>query len=249
MYERFSELLQENGVTAYKVSKATGVPQSTLSDWKRGVSYPKYDKLQKIAEYFGVSVKYLKGETDIREDFENNPDYYVPAQYREMGMDAEAYYRFKQAEAEDAQRESSLPAGAIPYVPGPMVLIPLVGSVNCGTPLFADENIEEYIPTRKSEMLSGEKYFYLKAKGDSMINAGIQDGDLLFIRKQSDVNSGDIAVVTINGDEATLKRVIKKENALVLQPENPSYETKIYVGSEVNNICIKGRLMKVEKTF
>ena len=82
-----------------------------------------------------------------------------------------------------------------------------------------------------------------------MINVGIHDGDFLFIRQQSDVDSGDIAVVAINGDDATLKRVIKKENSLVLQPENPAYETKIYVGSEVDNICIRGRLMKVEKRF
>lgn len=60
MYEIFSKLLQENGVTPYKVSKETGVSQSTLSDWKRGVSTPKIDKLQRIADYFGVSVEYLQ---------------------------------------------------------------------------------------------------------------------------------------------------------------------------------------------
>ncbi|MBS5763561.1 MAG: helix-turn-helix domain-containing protein [Lachnospiraceae bacterium] len=60
MYEIFSKLLQEHGVTPYKVSKETGVSQSTLSDWKRGVSTPKIDKLQKIANYFGVSVEYLQ---------------------------------------------------------------------------------------------------------------------------------------------------------------------------------------------
>ena len=59
MYENFSKLLQKNGVTPYKVSKETGVSQSTLSDWKRGVSTPKNDKLQKIADYFGVSIEYL----------------------------------------------------------------------------------------------------------------------------------------------------------------------------------------------
>lgn len=249
MYERFSKLLQENGVTAYKVSKETKIPQSTLSDWKRGISSPKYDKLKKLADYFGVSVEYLKGETDIREDFENDPDYFVPDEMKKLGIDAEDYYRFKQAEAEDAQRDSSLPADAIPYVPVDTVLIPLVGSVSCGTPLFADENIEDHIPTPTKDMLTGEVYFWLKAKGDSMINVGIHDGDFLFIRKQPDVDNGDIAVVAINGDEATLKRVIKKENALILQPENPSYETKIFVGEEVNSICIKGRLMKVEKRF
>lgn len=58
MYEIFSRLLQKNGVTPYKISKETGVSQSTLSDWKRGLSTPKIDKLQKIANYFGVSVEY-----------------------------------------------------------------------------------------------------------------------------------------------------------------------------------------------
>lgn len=59
MYEIFSQLLQKYGITPYKVSKETGVSQSTLSDWKRGVSTPKQDKLQKIADYFGVTIDYL----------------------------------------------------------------------------------------------------------------------------------------------------------------------------------------------
>lgn len=66
MYENFSKLLQKYGVTSYKVSKETGVSQSTLSDWKRGVSTPKHDKLQKIADYFGVSVEYIISGTDTK---------------------------------------------------------------------------------------------------------------------------------------------------------------------------------------
>lgn len=75
MYEIFSKLLQKNGVTPYKVSKETGVSQSTLSDWKRGISTPKSDKLQKIADYFGVSLGYLMGTEDEPNaiDKENNP--------------------------------------------------------------------------------------------------------------------------------------------------------------------------------
>ena len=72
MYEIFSELLQKNGVTPYKVSKATGVSQSTLSDWKRGISTPKQDKLQKIADYFGVPLTYLlTGNTTAPEKGKN----------------------------------------------------------------------------------------------------------------------------------------------------------------------------------
>ena len=64
-----------------------------------------------------------------------------------------------------------------------------------------------------------------------------------------DVDSGDIAVVSINGNDATLKRVIKKQNAIVLQPENPAYEMKIFVGKEMEEVHIRGRLMKLEKRF
>lgn len=66
MYERFEELLKEKGITPYKVSQETGVSQPTLSDWKRGASTPKTDKLQKIADYFGVSLDYLTGKSEIQ---------------------------------------------------------------------------------------------------------------------------------------------------------------------------------------
>lgn len=65
MFKKFSELLQKNGVSAYSVSKATGISQQTLSDWKKGKSQPKIDKLQKIADYFGVPLSYFTGENDI----------------------------------------------------------------------------------------------------------------------------------------------------------------------------------------
>ena len=74
MYENFSKLLQKYGVTPYKVSKETGVSQSTLSDWKRGISTPKNDKLQKIADYFGVSLEYLMtGKNDSLKELQLKP--------------------------------------------------------------------------------------------------------------------------------------------------------------------------------
>lgn len=147
------------------------------------------------------------------------------------------------------EERQMLPPDAIPYIPEKTIPIPLVGAVNCGTPLFAEDNIEEYIDTPISDITSGETYFWLRAKGDSMVNIGIYEGDLLLIRQQNDVDSGDIAVVAINGDDATLKRVIKKENAIVLQPENPAYEMKIFVGKEMEDVKIRGRLMQLRKLF
>lgn len=115
--------------------------------------------------------------------------------------------------------------------------------------MFADSNIEGYQPTPSADILTGYEYFYLRAKGDSMINAGINEGDLLLIRKQDDVDSGDIGIINVNGDEETLKRIIKKDGAVILQPENPSYETKIYMGKELDTVHIQGRLMQVVKRF
>ena len=149
----------------------------------------------------------------------------------------------------DWEETNNLPEGAIPYTPEAMVNIPLVGSVNCGTPLFAEDNIEGYIPTPESDIQTGETYFWLRAKGDSMVNVGIHDGDLLLIRKQDDVDNGDIAVVAVNGDEATLKRVKKQENAIILQPENPNCETRVFIGEDMEKISIRGRLMQLRKEF
>lgn len=196
-----------NGKTRNDMCEALGVKYTTFTDWVKGNSYPRIDKIELMANYFGIE------KFDLVEE------------------------------------KQFLPDGVIPYANRKMVLVPLVGVVNCGVPLFAEDNIEEYIDTPSEDLESGETYFWLRAKGDSMINVGIHAGDLLLIRKQDDVNSGDIAVVSVNGDDATLKRIIKKENAIILQPENPACETKFFVGEEINTIKIRGRLMKLEKRF
>lgn len=99
--------------------------------------------------------------------------------------------------------------------------LPIVGRISCGNGTIAYEDIESYEPTPK-EWVAGGEYFYLRAKGDSMVNARIYDGDLLLIRKQPEVENGEIAAVLI-GDEAVLKRVYKNGDMLVLQSENPNY--------------------------
>lgn len=102
-----------------------------------------------------------------------------------------------------------------------VTMLPIVGHISCGNGSLAFEEIEDYEPTPK-EWLKGGKYFYLRAKGDSMTGARIYEGDLLLIRKQPEVENGEIAAVLI-GDEAVLKRVYRNNNQLVLQSENPNY--------------------------
>ena len=116
--------------------------------------------------------------------------------------------------------------------------IPLLGDIACGEPIFASEDKESY-------ELAGTDIradFCLRACGDSMINARIYDGDIVFIREQPMVEKGEIAAVIIN-DEATLKRVYyyPEQNKIILNPENPAYEPFVYVGEELNSIRILGK--------
>ena len=117
---------------------------------------------------------------------------------------------------------------------------PLLGEIACGEPTFADEDFESYIEAGADIKAD----FCLKAKGDSMINARIYDGDIVFIRTQPTVNNGEVAVVIID-DEATLKRVYyyPEQQKVVLQAENSKYEPFIYSDEELDHIRILGKVV------
>ena len=129
------------------------------------------------------------------------------------------------------------------------VKIPIVGSIRAGMPILAEENIIGYEIISKGEIMSSKEYFYLKVKGDSMINARIHEGDLVLVVKQDYVdNNGDIMAVRVNGNEATLKRVFIQEKGILLQAENPKYEPLYYPKSDVANgyVGIIGKAIEVK---
>ena len=121
-----------------------------------------------------------------------------------------------------------------------MLYVPLLGAVSCGIPKFAEENIEEYVCLPESLFGRGE-FFLLRAKGDSMTGAGIEDGDLILIRRQSTADYNQIVVALLD-DEATLKRFRPKQDHVCLHPENNRYEDII-----VNSCVIQGVAVKVIK--
>ena len=130
-----------------------------------------------------------------------------------------------------------------------MVKIPVLGAIKAGIPMFAEDNIIGYEYVHQEELMQGEKYFYLQVKGDSMINARIYEGDRVRIKKQNFIErNGDIMAVRVNGDEATLKRVYKQENGLVLISENPNYVPMFFPASdiEVGYVSIIGKVVKIE---
>ena len=116
--------------------------------------------------------------------------------------------------------------------------LPFLGKVACGEPIFADEDRESYIMVGTD--IGAD--FCLQCQGDSMINARIHDGDIVFVKKTDIVENGEIAVVIID-DEATLKRFFyyREQNLVILKPENPKYQDIILTGEQLNQVRVIGK--------
>lgn len=138
-------------------------------------------------------------------------------------------------EAEEAP--SPIPAGFEPLPE--MATIPLVGSIACGTPILAEQNIEARIGVPALWRAD----FALTCHGNSMA-AMIQDGDIVCIRKQPEVENGEIAAVRI-GEETTLKRFYRQGDTVMLQAENPAFSPLVYTRDQLNEITIEGRVVGI----
>lgn len=120
--------------------------------------------------------------------------------------------------------------------------IPIVGYIAAGTPIIAEENIIDYECVEESAGAD----FCLFVKGDSMINARILDGDLVYVRKQSAVENGEIAVVLIDDEEATLKRFYKLDGSVILRSENPNYPDRIFSKKDAKNLQVLGKAVMLK---
>lgn len=128
----------------------------------------------------------------------------------------------------------TIPAG---FEPRPKtVKRPLVGDIACGEPITAEQNVQEYVDVPEGIVCD----FCLRCHGDSMIDAGIRDNDVVYIKTQPQVEDGEIAAVRI-GDEATLKRVYYDGSTITLVPANSAYRPKSYSGPELDDIQIEGK--------
>ena len=137
--------------------------------------------------------------------------------------------------------EQPTPAAPIPpgFDPMPkMQKVPLVGSIACGTPILAQQNIDGSVDAPEDIRCD----FALRCKGDSMIDAGIHDGDAVYIRIQPEVENGEIAAVRV-GEEATLKRVYYDGTTLTLMPANASFAPMVYTGPQLDDVHIEGRVV------
>ncbi len=123
-----------------------------------------------------------------------------------------------------------------------LVSVPLVGRVTAGQPILAVENIEDYVPLPR-DMAGGEGTFLLSVRGESMIGAGIHDGDLIIVRPQASAENGDIVVALLD-DEATVKRYYREKKGVRLQPENPAMDPIV-----TKDVVILGKVIGLFREF
>ncbi len=205
MYEIYEELLKTKNISSYQVSKATGISQQTLSNWKLGRSTPKYDKLLKIAEYLGVNIDFLTTGQ-------------IPKQ-----------------ENTNKKRKAAK--------------VPVVGAVPAGIPIEAIEDIIDYEEIDEETAKKGE-YFGLKIQGNSMYPL-IMENDVVIVRKQETIESGQVAIVMVNGDEATCKKVIIKDGGIMLVGHNPEFTPLYFSAKEIETkpVRIIGRVIEIRRTL
>ncbi len=145
----------------------------------------------------------------------------------------------------DGDRPDSRPSGAQDLSNGGAVELPVMGRIAAGVPIAAISEISHNVSVPASMVGKGEHYA-LEVKGDSMIDAGINDGDVVVIRETSTADNGDIVVALVEDAEATLKRYRRNGNAIALEAANPAYETRLFRDDQVK---VQGRLVGLIRTY
>lgn len=146
----------------------------------------------------------------------------------------------------EGARGGARPAGALPVQPAEAMDLPVMGRIAAGTPIEAISDVARHVGV-PGEMVSGQgQHYALEVKGDSMIEAGINDGDIVVIREQATADNGDIVVALIHDTEATLKRLRRKGDMIALEAANPAYETRLLRADEV---AVQGRLVGLIRSY
>ncbi|MXU65820.1 transcriptional repressor LexA [Oceanomicrobium pacificus] len=146
----------------------------------------------------------------------------------------------------DGGRDRAPEADLRPAADGYAIELPVMGRIAAGTPISAIQEISHNVAVPAGMLGSSGKHFALEVKGDSMIEAGINNGDIVVIREQPDASNGDIVVALVEDEEATLKRLRKNGSAIALEAANPAYETRVYRDDQVK---VQGRLVGLIRTY
>jgi len=142
--------------------------------------------------------------------------------------------------------KSAPPAGAMPVENLHAIDLPVMGRIAAGTPIEAISEVSHHVAVPGQMLSKNASHYALEVKGDSMIDAGINDGDIVVIREGNTAQNGDIVVALVEGHEATLKRFRRRGNAIALEAANPAYETRVLPEEKVR---VQGRLVGLIRTY
>lgn len=196
---------------------------------------------QELADYIGVSKQAVyKYENNI---VTNIPTDKVDAIARKLNVSPAFLMGWEEQQKE--KTEKAVPINVAPY--HPQNVAPLLRTVRAGLPMFAEENIEGYIPIRQTD---GARYFWLNVKGDSMNAAGMDEGDQILVREQPEVENGQLAVVLVNGNEGTVKYFRQEGSLVILTPKsfNPVHQPQIYDLKKIP-VRVAGLVVECRKVF
>lgn len=272
--KRLAELRISHGYSQKEIAIELGVAQSIVSRWETGLNEPSKKNLNKLATLYGVSTDYLMGRNDITTlapPFDSGAALHTARLAHEYtlndiaviaGVGPKTVAAWEQnhpkaprdklaliagalnlpVEELAGPQDAPLPLNAIPYTPA-RAMVKIIGSVRCGAGGLA---VEEYIGVEPADVSNPDDYFYLIAEGDSM-EPKIMAGDKVLVHRQEDVESGELAVVIVDGEEGTLKRVVKKPGLVILEPLNHAHPTRYFAGEEINTLRICGRAVEVKR--
>lgn len=228
--------MSENNVDRRELSEKVNIPYSTLSDWINAKKYPRIDNIEILANYFNIDKSDLIEPSFMKPHKVKLSEKKIEllkehAKYREIAKNAEKYL------AEHPIREELNPIIKFSIRKNfNKTAVPLIGTIAAGTPILAEQNIERYFDIDTSIDCD----FCLRIQGDSMIDVGIHNDDIVFIRQQPTLEIGEIGAIQI-GEEATLKRFYKTNDSIILQPANADYLPQIYTSD--SDIRILGKLV------
>ncbi|WP_298676572.1 transcriptional repressor LexA [uncultured Lentibacter sp.] len=146
----------------------------------------------------------------------------------------------------DGDKPDTRPTGAAPLQHVPAVELPVMGRIAAGVPIAAISEVSHNVAVPTSMMRDGGEHYALEVKGDSMIEAGINNGDVVVIRETQTAENGDIVVALIEDQEATLKRFFRRGSAIALEAANPAYETRVFPEDKVK---VQGRLVGLIRSY
>lgn len=225
----------ELNMTLEDVGQAVGVGKSTVRKWETGdIRNMRSDKITQLAMALQMpAIDLLQVSGDSVQSTHEDASIYPPRAARPT----------RSQSVKEVPAAYSPPAPSYPNsIPLSVCHIPLLDSIACGELIFAPQKLDNYVAYESVPQAD----FALRAKGDSMINARICDGDVVLVRRQDDVIDGEIAVVVVDG-EATLKRVRRKGGLTLLLAENPAYEPLVIGGEgETRTVRILGKAVTLQ---